>query len=173
MKYCFVQEDVSHRLVFVEILMCGHNGCPNGLRANASKFGHLTLGYRPLLTVIQTLSSIILAIVTSVHGLKMASITSPCYASLLNSASSISHSGSPISCPRASFHKEGSPSTASASREQEWRRLHPKPCNPNDLLTVASPRSCQPPPSLSTRAPGRRPIRTLPPPSITGAPNSN
>ena len=65
MKYCFIQEDVSHRLVFVEILMCGHNGCPNGLRANASKFGHLTLGYRPLLTVIQTLSSIILAIVTS------------------------------------------------------------------------------------------------------------
>ena len=103
-----------------------------------------------------------------VHGLKMASITSPCYASLLNSASSISHSGSPISCPRASFHKEGSPSTASASREQEWRRLHPKPCNPNDLLTVASPRSCQPPPSISTRAPGRRPIRTLPPPSVIG-----
>ena len=44
---------VSHRLVFVEILMCGHNGRPNGLRANDSKFGHLTLGYRPLLTVIK------------------------------------------------------------------------------------------------------------------------
>jgi hypothetical protein len=65
MKYCFIQEDVSHRLVFVEILMCGHNGRPNGLRANDSKFGHLTLGYRPLLNVIKTLSSIILAIVTS------------------------------------------------------------------------------------------------------------
>ncbi len=44
---------VSHRLIFVEILMCGHNGRPNGLRANDSKFGHLTLGYRPLLTVIK------------------------------------------------------------------------------------------------------------------------
>jgi hypothetical protein len=65
MKYCFIQEDVSHRLVFVEILMCGHNGRPNGLRENDSKFGHLTLGYRPLLNVIKTLSSIILAIVTS------------------------------------------------------------------------------------------------------------
>ena len=65
MKYCLIQKDVSHRIVLSEILMCGHNGRPNGLCANDSKFGHLTLGYRPLLTVIKTLSALILAIVTS------------------------------------------------------------------------------------------------------------
>ncbi len=87
----------------------------------------------------------------------MASVTSSCFASSLIAPRPFRTVNLPFHFHVASFHEGGNPSTASASREQEWRHSHPKPFNPNDLLTVAILRSRHSPPSSAARAPGRRP----------------
>ena len=104
----------------------------------------------------------------------VASVPSSCFASI-NSTSSISQCGSPKSFP----HR-----TVSRRRKSIDHRLGASSRNGDDRIQYHStqttsssspprePRSRQPPPRLSTRAPGRRPLRALPPPPVIGAPTS-
>ena len=102
----------------------------------------------------------------------MASTTPSCFASSLIAPPLFRTVDLPFHFIIASFHEGGSPSTASASREQEWRRSHQSNSTQTTSSSSPPPRSRQPPPRSSTRAPGRRPLRTLPPPPVIGLPTS-